>query len=177
MLKNIPPETIWLAMGVILVLLELVIPGLIIIFFGAGALITAATTWIGLTETLTSQVLTFTGSSIALLLLVRFLLKKLKQNKSEDTTNLNIELGKMVDVIEMIEPNKTGGKVRYQGADWNARCNGTAVPGDSVRITGCDNLTLIVEKNVEKGVGKEIEKNLETENLETEKLEIKGEKK
>ena len=46
----------------------------------------------------------------------------------------------------MIEPGEVGGKVRYQGALWSAQADERIPPGESVRIKGCDNLTLIVEK-------------------------------
>lgn len=145
MLINIAPETLWLIMGLVFILLELVIPGLIIVFFGAGALITCITTWAGLTQSLTAQVIIFAVSSTLFVGVVRWLILKYKKMNTEETTNFNIEIGRIVDVIEMIEPGQTGGKVRYQGADWNARCQTKILPGDSVRITGCDNLTLIVE--------------------------------
>ncbi|MCP4148860.1 MAG: hypothetical protein GY757_14030, partial [bacterium] len=48
-LSSIPPEAIWAILGVVLVFIEFIIPGLVIVFFGVGALITALTTWIGIT--------------------------------------------------------------------------------------------------------------------------------
>ena len=37
------------------------------------------------------------------------------------------------------------GQIRLQGEIWAARCEAGAVPGDRVRVTGRDGLTLIVE--------------------------------
>ncbi|MCP4148592.1 MAG: NfeD family protein [bacterium] len=148
-LSSIPPEVIWAILGVVLVFIEFVIPGLVIVFFGVGALITALTTWIGITPGFNLQLVVFTGSSIIFLTLLRKYLAKtfLGQSKEAgDDINFNIETGKIVPVIEYIQPGEVGGKVKYQGAPWSARASEPVAPGESVRITGFDNLTLLVEK-------------------------------
>ena len=60
--------------------------------------------------------------------------------------NFNVEIGKIVPVIEYIQPGEVGGKVRYQGSNWKAAASEPIAPGESVKIVGCDNITLIVEK-------------------------------
>jgi membrane-bound serine protease (ClpP class) len=37
------------------------------------------------------------------------------------------------------------GQVRLDGETWEARCEAGAAPGDTVRVVGRDNLTLLVE--------------------------------
>lgn len=148
-LSTIAPEVVWAILGIVFVFCEFFIPGLVIAFFGVGALITALTTWIGLSPNLPIQLLVFIVSSIALLGLLRKYLKRtfLGQSKgAADLMNFNVEIGKIVPVIEFIQPGEVGGKVRYQGAPWSARALEPAAPGESVRITGCENLTLLVEK-------------------------------
>lgn len=146
---SISPEIIWLLASILLVFSEFMIPGLVIAFFGGGALITAFTTWLGLTAILELQLLVFILSSILLLVLLRTYVKKIflgELHQNGKTQNFNIEIGKIVPVVEMIEPGEVGGKVRYQGALWSAMAEEKIPPGESVRIKGCDNLTLIVEK-------------------------------
>jgi membrane protein implicated in regulation of membrane protease activity len=146
---NISPEIIWLLASVLLVFSEFMIPGLVIAFFGGGALITALTTWLGFTSTLELQLLVFIVSSILLLVVLRAYVKKIflgRLQQSGDIQNFSIEVGKIVPVVELIEPGEVGGKVRYQGALWSAKADEKIPPGESVKIKGFDNLTLIVEK-------------------------------
>lgn len=163
-LKEINPEIIWVFLGIVFIFIEFFIPGLVIAFFGAGALITALTTWIGLTPTLASQLLVFMVSSLLSLALLRKYVKNTFLGMSKDGKgqwNFNIEVGKIVPVIEMIEPGEVGGKVRYQGSPWTAKANERIAPGESVRIKGIDNLTLLVERienveNIEKNNNQEV---------------------
>lgn len=150
-LATIPAEIVWALLGLVFIFIEFFIPGLVIVFFGVGALITAITTWIGITPSLPSQLLIFIVSSILFLVLLRkyvqrtFLGKTMEEGGNSDR-NFNIEIGKIVPVIELIQPGKVGGKVRYQGTNWLARASERIAKGESVKITGCDNITLIVEK-------------------------------
>lgn len=147
-IKGMDPVLTWAILGVVLIFAELFIPGVVIAFFGAGALITALTTWAGLTPGASSQLLVFLFASPVLLFLFRKYLKKtfLGVSKEAENIDFNIEVGKIVPVIELIDPETFGGKVRYQGTPWSARASERIAPGESVKIKGFDNLTLIVER-------------------------------
>lgn len=148
-LSQIPAEIVWTVIGIVLVFMEFFIPGLVIAFFGFGALITALTTWIGLTTSLAAQLLVFIIFSILMLVLLRKYLKRtfLGDSTSQvDRINFSVEVGKIVPVIEFIQPGEVGGKVRYQGTNWSAKATEAIPPGESVKIIGCENITLIVEK-------------------------------
>jgi inner membrane protein len=147
-IETVSPEIIWAIFGVILFVLEFLIPGVVISFFGLGALITALTTYLNITSTLDLQLIVFIFSSILILVLFRKYLKKILYGSSAPLNDdiYNIEIGKIVPVIELIEPNEIGGKVRYLGAPWSAECSERVGPGESVRIIGFNNLTLIVQK-------------------------------
>jgi membrane protein implicated in regulation of membrane protease activity len=148
-LSTIAPEIIWTLLGIFLVFVEFFIPGLVIAFFGVGALITGLTTWIGITSSLASQLFVFILSSVLLLVMLRKFLKTTFLGKSQaegESRNFNIEIGKIVPVIELIQPGEVGGKVKYQGANWSAMATEPIEPGESVKITGSENLTLLVEK-------------------------------
>jgi membrane protein implicated in regulation of membrane protease activity len=144
------PDMIWALCGIILIFIEFFIPGLVIIFFGAGALVTALMKYlIGSAFSLPLQLLTFMTSSVLFLILLRRYMKKIFRGKLDsegESENFNIEIGKVVPVMEYIQPGEVGGKVRYQGTVWNARSDTPAAPGESVRIIGSRNLTLFVEK-------------------------------
>ena len=143
-------DMIWAIAGIVLIFIEFFIPGLVIIFFGAGALVTALLTFlIGGPFSLPLQLLTFTITSILSLLLLRKYMKKVfkgKLDSENDGTNFNIEIGKVVPVVEFIQPGEVGGKVKYQGTIWNAQSKIPVAPGESVKIIGSKNLTLFVEK-------------------------------
>ena len=148
-LKTLSPEFIWALVGIILTFIEFFIPGLVIAFFGVGALITALTTWMGITTSMGTQLLVFIVSSLLLLLLLRKYLKETFLGQSQEagsSVSSSIEIGKIVPVIEYIQPGEVGGKVRYQGTNWGASAEESIAPGESVKITGIDNITLIVEK-------------------------------
>ena len=143
-------EMIWAISGVLLIFIEFFIPGLVIIFFGIGALFTALLNFIiGESFTLPVQLFVFTVVSVLSLLLLRRYFKKVFQGtlENEDSNaNFNIEIGKVVPVIEFIQPGEVGGKVRYQGTIWNAQSDIPVAPGESVKIVSGKNLTLFVEK-------------------------------
>jgi membrane protein implicated in regulation of membrane protease activity len=46
---------------------------------------------------------------------------------------------------EVIEPCSPRGRVRVRGEIWNARCEDSAAPGDSVTVAAVEGLTLVVE--------------------------------
>ena len=146
MLNLVSPATLWLIVCIVLAVLEMIIPGFIIGFFSLGALVTMLTVMIGLTSSFVSQMIVFLGTSVVFLILFhKVWKKKSKGNSSGDTTNFSLQLGKIIPVVEFIDPEQGCGKVRYQGAVWNASAKEKIAPGESVRLTGCDNLTLFVE--------------------------------
>jgi len=151
---NVNAEIIWLLVGIVLLFAEFFMPSFVIAFFGGGALVTALTTWMKLTRNLGSQLLVFTVSSIVLLIVLRRYLKTIFLGKTQDDDeahSFNIEIGRIVPVVEYIQPGEVGGKVRYQGTIWEARAEEAISPGESVAIKGCDNITLIVERVKHRG--------------------------
>ena len=47
----------------------------------------------------------------------------------------------------VITPCRTRGQVQLNGEIWEARCDAGATVGDTVRVTGRDGLTLVVERS------------------------------
>lgn len=142
-------EIVWLIIGILLVFSEFLIPGLVIGFFGIGAILTGLLTWLGITVSIHTQLLSFTLTSLLMLIFLRKYFSRVFQGKEVEGTegvNFNIQIGKIIPVTELIEPGEVGGRVRYQGTIWKAKANERIAPGESVVITGCDNITLLVEK-------------------------------
>lgn len=146
---GISSELVWLFVGIVMLASEIFIPGIIIGFFGLGALLTALFTLIGLTDSFLLQAICFLVTSILSLLLLRRLFVKTfagKTGNEDDVIKLNLDIGRIVPVIELIDPNEVGGKVKYHGVVWSAKAKTRIAPGDNARIIGCDNLVLIVEE-------------------------------
>jgi len=138
-------EVVWFVLGAILMLLELLAPGLILIFFGVGAWVTAATVLL-LDIGLNAQLLVFSISSIASLLSLRQSIKKKYMDVSaEGEGQLEDEfIGRKAIAITDILPERDG-KVEYNGSHWEAASQQKIKAKDNVRIVGMKSIKLIVE--------------------------------
>jgi len=140
------PPVIWFLVGVVLLLLELALPGLIIFFFGLGAWIVALCLVL-FDINLTWQLLIFVISSLAGLVLLRKFLKD-KFFKEDDSNKASLEeefIGKTAIADTNLEPGVSG-KVNFKGTQWPAISNETIEKGEKVRIVERDSITLIVKK-------------------------------
>ena len=141
------PEIIWFLVGLALLILEFILPGLIIAFFGVGAWIVALVclvTDIGIN----TQLIIFIIASVLSLLCLRKWLKGIflghavsKQNLKE---NLDEFVGQKAVVKEKIVP-KAGGKVEFHGTNWLAQADEEIAEGAMVQIISKDNITLKVK--------------------------------
>lgn len=140
------PAVIWFLIGLGLLLLELILPGLVIVFFGVGAWVTALVT--AITDiNLNWQILIFLVASLLGLVLLRKYLKK----RFFDRTNKEIDdqLEEFIGRKAMaIDDFKDGvGKVEFKGTQWSARSEGPVTKGEWVIIRSKDSLTFNVEKS------------------------------
>lgn len=138
-------EVIWFLIGVGLLLIELVAPGLIFVFFGIGAWITAALLLV-FDLSLNSQLLIFSLTSIGSLLLLRQSIRKRYMDVSIDgmADADNGFIGSQAVSLTEIEPGKDG-KVEFNGSQWEACSNVQIEPRTSVTIIGMKSIKLIVE--------------------------------
>jgi membrane protein implicated in regulation of membrane protease activity len=144
------PELIWFLVGLGLILLEFVLPGVILVFFGVGAWCAALTTWIGVSGGLAGQLWVFAISSTLLLLLLRRRVRARLSGYTSDTQDPNVNLdefrGQRVTVLTAIEPGQSGGRVEYKGAGWNAVAETALAAGERAVIVGKDGITLRVSR-------------------------------
>lgn len=147
------PAFIWAMVGLILLLMEFAVPGLIIFFFGIGAWIVAAACLfadIGVN----TQLIIFIVSSLVLLLALRKWLKSIfvghTYSKQAGTQDINDLIGRKVTVIQTIAPPQTGA-VELHGVKWNAAAETTIEAGQLAEIIGQDNITLTVKSLETKG--------------------------
>jgi membrane protein implicated in regulation of membrane protease activity len=144
------PELIWFLVGLVMLLLEFALPGLIIFFFGVGAWIVAAVCFFNayVHSSINAQLLLFIASSILSLLVLRKWLKGIffgHTNSEQDLTkDLEEFIGQKAFVKMKITPKKSG-KIEFHGTDWIAEADEEIEEGASVEIIGKENITLRVK--------------------------------
>ncbi|UCE54635.1 MAG: hypothetical protein JSV31_04115 [Desulfobacterales bacterium] len=140
------PTLIWFLLGLVLIFLEFIVPGVILIFFGMGAWFVAVTTYFGLTASLESQLLAFAITSIVLLVLLRKWIKGKFYGHVSDvqdlTQNLDEFTGKSVVVLKDVIPGKMEGMVEFKGTTWRAVSDEHIKNGEVAIITDVDGITL-----------------------------------
>lgn len=137
---------IWLIVGCILMMSELLVPGFIIFFFGAGAIVTALALMISPID-ITGQALIFLLSALVLLFLFRRFMPKVfsgRTKNSEMGLDEDEYAGETAIVAEPITPEKAG-KIYFHGSVWNAESDKICQAGEQVRIIRRRNLTYIVQ--------------------------------
>ena len=141
------PELIWFLIGIALLFMEFMLPGLIIFFFGVGACVVALVC-LFVDISLNWQLAIFIVSSLASLLLLRKALKGVfighVTGSQDGKENLEEYLGQRVIVKKTIVP-KIGGTVEFHGANWEAQADEEIKEGNVAEIIDKDNLTLKVK--------------------------------
>jgi membrane-bound ClpP family serine protease len=147
------PVLLWFLLGLTLIFLEFVVPGVILVFFGIGAWAVTVTTHFGLTTSFQSQLLIFAVTSILLLVVLRKWIKGKFYGHVGDvqdqTKNLDEFTGQSVVVLEEVIPNKMEGAVEFKGAKWRAVSDEHLKNGEIAIITSVDGITFRVRKKEE----------------------------
>ena len=138
------PAFIWFFIGLLFLVLEMVMPGIVIIFFGIGAWVTAISCLI-FDLSLNSQILVFVISSTLFLLALRKTIKNvffLRSKNGEDSLEDEF-IGRIAEVVETIETDRPG-KIIFKGARWEATSDDRLETGTRVEIVGKDSIVLKV---------------------------------
>ena len=140
--------TLWIIAGIVLLVLELVVPGLVLVFLGAGALLVALLVWLGVVESWTAAITTWFVSSLILLVGLRSFFYRLMPGEAEQGASTDEDadaFGEIVEVAEAIAPDAPG-RIRYRGTTWEAACySETLEAGSKARIVYRENLVWVVE--------------------------------
>lgn len=142
---------IWTVIGVALIVLEALVPGLMILFFGLGALVTALAAFVFDVGT-TGQLLIFSLASVTSLLALRKTLARIFQGQShkeqERIARINSLLGAQGVILEDIPAGATG-RVKLRGTSYTARADEPLSTGTAVRVvaeSGPDHALITVQK-------------------------------
>ena len=139
----------WMVLGVALVIIELLMPGIWFLWLGLGALTTGLIVLFSAEMTWEYQIVIFCGFSVASIIVGRLVVRHGKQ--SEDHPMLNRRAQKYVgQVFTLTEATENGnGRVRIGDSVWRVRLVAATqeLPADTkVRVTGVDGATLQVEQ-------------------------------
>lgn len=134
----------WLIFGIGLLILEVMTPALISLFFGLSALTVALIVWLFPVSQVV-QWLLFAVFSVGYILLLRKAIKQVFKGDKEVSDRVSDEFaGRRAVVVEPVAPNKPG-RVELNGCTWMAEAEAALSKGQSVRVLKKDNLTLKVE--------------------------------
>lgn len=139
------PEIFWFILGLGMFLLELVMPGFIIFFFGLGAWITAFVCMIW-NPGINLQIIVFAVTSVILLVALRKIMQKKFFNKKLHLSDAVEDefTGKEALATADFGQEKYG-KVEFKGTTWKAESESNIKEGQTVIITKKVNFTLIVK--------------------------------
>jgi len=139
------PAILWFILGLVFLLAELALPGLIVLFFGVGAWVTALA-YLLFDLSFNAQLVVFIGTSVLNLILLRRVVVHKWSYPQYSRNELNDEfIGKNCIVTENIIPGPVGGKVSFRGTTWTAKANIPISAGETVRIRNKESIILFVE--------------------------------
>ena len=134
----------WLAVFVLLIVIELATMGLTTIWFAGGAVAGFIASMLGANVVI--QAVAFFVVSIVLLIFTRpFAVRYINSNKTK--TNIDGLIGQEALVLEEINNIRETGCARLEGKEWTARSvDDTVIPADTVVIVeGVKGVKLIVK--------------------------------
>lgn len=129
------PWLIWFIAGVVLAFVELMAPGIIIIFFGVGCWVVAGVLAI-YPITLSQQVLLFIVASILSIVFLRKWFMKIFKGMSSDKNETDYDdfpRGEKVEVVQVIRPHSTG-RVKFRGTLWDAASDEEIDEGETAEL-------------------------------------------
>ena len=140
------PDTItwlWLLGGIILLASELLLPGLVAMFLGLGAMVVALLRWLGLIDSLAYSFTAWFVSSLAFIVFLRSTLQRFVPSETsftplEEDSDL---FGAVAEVVETVSSSHTDGRISFRGTTWPATSDAAEIPpGSKVTILFRENL-------------------------------------
>jgi inner membrane protein len=139
---------VFIAGGIILMILETLLPGGVAFFLGISGLGVGVLRYLGFLSDPFVAIFAWLFSSVALTIVIRpFIKKYFKGETSYKFADEDYEaIDQIVDVVEKVHDDNNEGRIRFQGISWQARSIEGEIPaGSKARITYRDNTTWIVE--------------------------------
>ncbi|CAN5223384.1 hypothetical protein BH23BAC3_BH23BAC3_35770 [soil metagenome] len=139
---------IFLGGGIILMILELILPGGLALFLGFSGLSVGILRILGILSGTATSIAAWLILSVALTILIRpFLNRYFKPESYTKYADEDYEaMDQVVEVIETVNEDDNRGKIRLDGTVWRARSlEGQVKAGKKARIRYRENTTWVVE--------------------------------
>ena len=140
---------LWLCAGVVMIIAEFILPGLVICFFGVGAIAVSLLCAFFPGLSLAWQLMIFAVSAVVLIIAVRRIAPGIFKGGSVTEKTADIDGDDVVSspamTVTEITP-QVPGKVEFRGTLWDASADTTIAQGTPVIITARKNLMLFVTK-------------------------------
>ena len=143
----------WIVIGILLSLLEMLIPGIFVIFFGFGAIFTGIIQYF-FSFSLPTQFIIWVASSLGILFVgAKFLHDLFPSDKKFEPSTFKMVEGKIALAIKDIQVGKKGGRIHFQGTDWDAISEDIRIEsGQYVKIISRENITYRVVRPTEEEI-------------------------
>ena len=137
---------VWLAVMIVLIVIEIITVGLTTIWFAGGALVAMFVSALG--GGMMLQIIVFLIVSFALLIFTRpFAIKYIKKNRVK--TNYEGIIGKVVRITQDVDNIKETGCAVVNGQEWTVRAadnENKIAAGSLAKVVNISGVKLIVEK-------------------------------
>ncbi len=150
-LSEFDAHWVWLSLGLLLAVLEVIAPGVFLIWLAGAALLTGLVTWLLPISAAMQVVLFAILSAVAVLAGRRYLRNNPIVDADPKMNHRGARLAGETAVV--VTPFDGGtGRVRHGDSEWLARMGGSGdgdgelLPETRVRITGSDGAVLLVER-------------------------------
>jgi len=137
------PWLVWFLAGIAVMLVELAIPGFVIIFFGLGSWGAAVVAFFS-PDSYSAQVAVFVIVSVVLLMTLRRVAMRVFVGRSIGTGSEiedsgNVPVGARITLDQDLEAGSIG-RVRFRGTMWDAISEDRILAGSEAEITGVDKI-------------------------------------
>ncbi|MGB4101981.1 MAG: NfeD family protein [Alphaproteobacteria bacterium] len=137
----------WLALGLLLIMLEMIIPGAAMLWIGAAAIMTGVAVWLFPDIDWKWQIIMFSVLGIVSVTLSRRLFARSSTESSDPSLNNRSE--QLVGRVTVLETAIENGQGRARIGDSSWAVTGADMPvGTKVRITAADGAMLQVERAI-----------------------------
>jgi inner membrane protein len=143
MLETLSSHWLWLGLGLVLAIAEILVPGVFLIWLAGAALITGVVTWL-VPLGLPLEIVLFTVLAIVSVFTGRNYLRANPVVPADPKMNDRgaRSVGEVVVVTQVIAEGS--GRVKLGDSEWLAR-GPDAEPGTKMRVSGADGAVLLVE--------------------------------
>ncbi len=138
---------IWISFGILLCFLELIIPGTFVSFFGAGAILLGCIQYFA-NFSFQNQFIVWILISISIVSVgAKFLHDLFPSEEQFDSSKFKEVAGRIAKVVTPIRVGKKGGRIQFQGTDWDAISEDLEIgTNEYVKILQRDNISFRVVK-------------------------------